>query len=167
MARKFMIEYESESFNSYFGREEFFIVVQYASQLNDSLAKDLYFAGETEYIYRSENGISLEGLEYNSSHQTHFDIDKLTRVINFIDNELIPSLELESLDDIILILGGWEDLKTKIDQGKDYKKRFGLISSEEKICTRIYNYTFFLNSLKNVIKNSLQINKPYHINYSE
>ena len=105
MARKIIIEYKSGKYSCDLGREELFILIHYAYQLNSDMAKDLYFALETDYIYRIENKIPVEGLEYQNCHETHWDINKLLQVVNFIDNQLISSLESESIDDITGLSG--------------------------------------------------------------
>ncbi|AWH84744.1 hypothetical protein HYN59_06240 [Flavobacterium album] len=114
MARKFMIDYESGPYGAYFSREEFFILVHYAMRLNPILGEKFYFAGETEYIYRHEKNIPMEGLEYDESNTPYWNTVALSEVIKFIIDQLIPSLESETVDDMILILGGGKIYKRKL-----------------------------------------------------
>ena len=163
---KFRIEYEcADSFAS-LNREEFFILVHYANSLNISKARKLYFAGETDYIYRLENGLPLDGLDFYSSNQPHWNTGDLEDVVSFISMELIPDLESLTNKNLIITLGGWPVLKSVIDQGPSYKQRFGIVS-EDGLFEDTYEYVYLANSLKDVIMKSLVLGQPYFINYIE
>lgn len=161
------ISYSSGSVDFYIGRQELFILIHYSEQLDADMAEKLYFAAETEYIYRVEKNMPLNGLEYGSSHQPHWDINAFSEVISFIDLRLIPSLEAEVINDIVQILGGWNTLEENINKGAGYKDRFGLVLPENNTAIETYNYIYYANSYKDLIYRALEANKPYYIDYSD
>lgn len=65
------IEYQSGSLELSINKEEFFIFIHYANTLNLDKARKLYFAGETAFMYRRDNGLSTDGLDYYDSHHTY------------------------------------------------------------------------------------------------
>lgn len=163
---KFRIEYKSGDIFASFNREEFFILVHYANSLSVNRAKKLYFAGETEYIYRFENGLPLGGLDFYESNQPHWNTVDLKDVVSFIDMELLPQLQNLTNENLISALGGWSVLKSVIDQGPSYTHRFGIVS-DDGLFEEIYEYIYLVNSLKEIIVNSLILGQPYSINYIE
>jgi hypothetical protein len=163
---KFRIEYESGVNNLSICREELFIIVHYASLQNNTQAKKLYYAGETEYIYRSENQLPLNGLSFYESHQTYWNISDLQEVVSFLNDTLIPNLEISSNKNLIDILGGWQSLIDNIDTGSGYKHRFGILSQGNSY-ENVSEYIYILKTLKDIIVSSIIMGVPYYINYIE
>lgn len=160
------IEYLSGNLEFSVNREEFFIFIHYANTLSLEKARTLYFAGETDYIYRRYNDLSVVGLDYYNSHHTYLNPGDLQEVVEFLESQIIPSLEKQSNLNLIDILGGWTDLKNQIDQGPTYKKRFGVLDVEN-IAEDTCQYIYIADSLKEIIENSLNIGIPYEIRYDE
>ena len=160
-----MIDYESREKGARYGREELFILIHYAHQIDEAQASKLYYASENEYIYRVDKRIPLNGLDFYESNQPYWETSVIQEVVNFMESTLIPALENDasSNQDLIDILGGWDTLKEKIGKGASYKRKFRLVWNENKIKKYTTTYPNISDKLRLVMLDSLMINQPLYI----
>lgn len=72
-------------------------ILYYAYSVNKDLALELYKAMVSEYYYKLETGMPLEGLTDEDSN-VYLPLNDLPQVVTFINNQVLPSLETLPLD---------------------------------------------------------------------
>jgi hypothetical protein len=104
------------------------ILMYYAKQLNEANAKKFFYATTTEYYYRVLNDLDTEG--YSDDDDTaHYEPQDIIDVINFIDKELIPTLNAEP-SNLLAKYGGAESFVELYDAEENFLDALGLDDNE-------------------------------------
>jgi hypothetical protein len=100
MARRIELEVDYDNPNApgfYTDFDSYGAILYYAYTVSPNLALELYKAMVSEYYYKLEIGIPLEGLTEENSN-VYLPLSDLQNVIAFINNQVLPSLQLLPLD---------------------------------------------------------------------
>jgi hypothetical protein len=96
MARRIELEvdYDSSSAPGYYTNfDNYGAILYYAYTVNKNLALELYKSMVSEYKYKEYTEMSLEGLK-DTDANVYIALNDLPQVIAFINNEILPSLQL-------------------------------------------------------------------------
>ncbi|MTH18290.1 hypothetical protein [Flavobacterium sp. LC2016-01] len=96
MARRIELEVDYDNPDApgfYTNFDNYGAILYYAYTVNQTLALELYKAMVSEYYYKLETGIPLEGLT-DENLNVYLPLSDLPHVIAFIDNQILPSLQL-------------------------------------------------------------------------
>lgn len=100
MARRIELEVDYDNPDApgfYTDFDAYGAILYYAYSVNKDLALELYKAMVSEYYYKLETEMSLEGLTEEDSN-VYLPLSNLPNVVVFIDNEVLPSLQLLPLN---------------------------------------------------------------------
>ncbi|MBJ2127307.1 hypothetical protein [Flavobacterium sp. IB48] len=95
MARRIELEvdYSTNTLGFYTNFDNYGAILYYAYTINKNLALELYKAMVSEYYYKLETNMPLQGVTEENSN-AYLLLDDLPQVISFINNEVLPSLQL-------------------------------------------------------------------------
>lgn len=106
MARRIELEVDYDNSNAlgfYTNFDNYGAILYYAYTVNKVLALELYKAMVSEYYYKLETNMPLEGLTEEDSN-VYLPLNDLPHVITFINDQVLPSLQPLPLDlDLITI----------------------------------------------------------------
>lgn len=137
------------------------IMMYYAKQLNITKTEFLFNATLTEYGFRVEHDLSTEDLDGVDDLEAHFIPQEIRDSIIFIDNELIPALNNETLN-LIEKYGGRDNFYKLFYTNPGYLIALGL--NDDEIYFDIpSSIVAFLNRLKEVFELALNSNTPYEV----
>ncbi|UPZ13681.1 hypothetical protein [Flavobacterium humidisoli] len=100
MARRIELEVDYDNSNSpgfYTNFDDYGAILYYAYTVNKDLAFELYKAMVSEYYFKLETDMPLEGLTEEDSN-VYLPLNDLPQVITFINNQVLPSLQLLDLE---------------------------------------------------------------------
>lgn len=100
MARRLELEVDYDNSDApgfYTNFDSYGAILYYAYSVNKDLALELYKAMVSEYYYKLETGMSLEGLTEEYSN-VYLPLNDLPQVITFINDQVLPSLQPLPLD---------------------------------------------------------------------
>lgn len=95
MARRIELEVDYDNSDApgfYTNFDNYGVILYYAYSVNKVLAFELYKAMVSEYYYKLETGMPLEGLTDEDSN-VYLPLKDLPQVITFINDQVLPSLQ--------------------------------------------------------------------------
>lgn len=100
MGRRIELEVDYDNSDApgfYTNFDNYGVILYYAYTVNKDLAFELYKAMVSEYYYKLETGMPLEGLTEENSN-VYLPLNDLPKIIQFINNQVLPSLQPLDLD---------------------------------------------------------------------
>lgn len=135
------------------------LMMYYAAQLDYNNALKLFHATITEWNYRVEYELNEEGI--NSDNVTaHFVPSEIADSILFINNQLIPALIAEPLENIVDKYGGEVNFEATYNDNNTFLLFLGIY--DEEYYGDKYEIIAFLKVIRNIFQESLNTNTPYH-----
>jgi len=158
------IRYKIENIDTYFRKDELSALLFYIKGINNNLAANLYFLLEKEIAYRLENHLDIGHLDAFNNMLAHFDSGDIEESIQSITNQVIPSLQNETLN-IWEKYGGFDNLKHEINNGNDWS--FNLSINHDYVPEDIDYYIDMIIEIKELLQKSLNLNTPIMISYED
>ncbi|MBO9674362.1 MAG: hypothetical protein J7577_13020 [Sphingobacteriaceae bacterium] len=137
------------------------LMMYYAKQLNSTKAEFFFNATLTEYAFRAEHDLSTGDLDGVDDLEAHFIPQEIRDSIIFIDNELIPALNNETLN-LIEKYGGRDNFYKLFYTNPGYLIALGL-NDDEFYFDIPSSIVAFLGRLKIVFELALNANTPYEV----
>ncbi|WP_342644717.1 hypothetical protein [Mucilaginibacter sp. CSA2-8R] len=100
----------------------------YAKQIDESKAEELFNTTLTEYCYRLYHNLSTEGYD-SDDESVHFDASEIMRVIAFIDEQVVPALDAETIP-LIEKYGGVKLFQTNFDNEEGFLGHLSIFEDE-------------------------------------
>lgn len=135
------------------------LMMYYGAQIDTEQNKKLFDATLSEWVYRVVYDLPREN--YTSSDDTsHFVVKDIQESIHFIDQNIIPALQNESLDSVLDTFGGKEFFEDKgFYENEEYLRALS-IGGEEYDDSREVLVIYF-KELRDIFQAALDINIPF------
>ncbi|CAH0288633.1 hypothetical protein SRABI27_03999 [Pedobacter sp. Bi27] len=137
------------------------LMMYYAKQLNSTKAEIFFNATISEWNYRVEHDLPEGDLDAIDDLEVHFIPKEIRETIIFIDNELIPALNNETLN-LIEKYGGRDNFYKLFYTNPGYLIALGL-NDDEFYFDIPSSIVAFLGRLKVVLELALNANTPYEV----
>ena len=154
--RAIYFEYNNENYHMDFGT--FSLCMYYATQLNINKAKKLFDATMSEWGYRVDYDLPQNGLTSNDE-MSHFVPSEIQEAITFLQNEVIPALNNQTLD-LLVQYGGKSNFINLYYNNADFLK-FNGISEDEFFDSDGETLADCMNRLKIILQYSLTANQAF------
>jgi len=160
------IRYIIGNTDTYFRRDELNVLFFYAKNINFNLGAKLYFLLEKEIVFRLNNHINIGNLNSFDDMPAHFDINHIQESIQFITNQIIPSLQNESLS-MWNKYGGFDSLKIEVNKENRNDWTSNLSIDHEYVPEDIDYYIDMVVEIKELLHESLNQNTPIMVIYED
>jgi len=141
------------------------ILLYYAKELDFNKGKNFYHRLSNEYDYKSDKNITPLIDTEDTQTFCYFDATEISNAIDFIENDLIPSLELipDQSMSLVKLYGGIEGFIEEFESNKEYIELF--FPYDQCYTETIDGYLYILENTKQIFQISLANQEPYMIFY--
>ncbi|AKK71504.1 hypothetical protein [Chryseobacterium gallinarum] len=156
--RKIYFELKNNSFVEIdFGT--YSLMMYYSTQIDNQRNKKVFDATLSEWAYRVSYNIS-EGIYTSDNDIAHFVPADIQEAINFIDSQVIPTLENEFFNSILQKYGGQNNFENTVYyQSTEYLKILSIGGEFYDDNKEVLKYYFI--ELRNLFQNALNLNMPF------
>lgn len=149
-------EYNDEEIH--FDLGTFALCMYYAVQLDVTKAKKLFDATLSEWAYRLDYDLPIGSLT-PVDEEAHFVLSEIQEAIIFLENDLIPALNSETLD-LLIQYGGITNFINLYESTTDFLRFYGIFENEfsESDGESLAHY---MGLLKLYLQDSLSANQPF------
>lgn len=154
------IYFELDDRNQHFDFGTYALLMYYAKSVNSRLAKKFLDSTFSEYEYRIIYDLSVDTLD-EESRTAHFIASEIQEIIEFLEQELIPSLENESRN-LFEKYGSKENFYELFYSNVEFLDPLGIYHDE------CYNdepkgLIFLIKILIRFMQSALSLNIPYSV----
>lgn len=160
------IRYIIGSTDTYFRIDKLNVFLFYAKNINNDLAAKLYFSLNKQITYNLHYHIHSGALNSFDDMPAYFDINYLEESIEFITNQVIPSLQNER-SNMWEKHGGFDSLKNQINNGNKNDWNFNLSLKDEYVQENMVYYIDIAVEIKDLLQKSLIFNTPLMVIYED
>jgi hypothetical protein len=136
----------------------FALILYYARQIDRVAAKKMFDAISSEYRYRMNYDLPLDGLTIDDE-EAHFNRNDIKDVVAFIEKELIPPLSIEQ-QPLLEKYNGKENFHKLFYTDMDFLAGIG-IEKNEFYYDSPNSLIHYLNKIKHMLQCALTIDEPY------
>ncbi|WP_158728096.1 MULTISPECIES: hypothetical protein [unclassified Flavobacterium] len=160
----FEIRYIVGNLDTFFRRDEMSVLLYYAKNINDTLAGNFHYLLQDETVYKIRNNISIGNLNSFDDRPAYFNINEIQNCIQFINNQLVPSMQNESVN-MWEKYGGFETMKNLINNAPNNQWSFDLNINHDYVPEDMDYYIDMAIEIKELLQESLNLNTPIIISY--
>lgn len=141
------------------------ILLYYAKELDFNKGKNFYYRLLNEYSYKDDKNITPNPDTEDAQTFCYYDATEISNAIDFIENDLIPSLQQmpDQKAKLIDIYGGIDGFIDEFESNKEFIELF--FDYSQHYNNNIEYYIFILEEIKEIFQISLTNQEPYMIYY--
>jgi hypothetical protein len=141
------------------------ILLYYAKELDFNKGKNFYYRLLNEYSYKDDKNITPNPDTEDAQLYCYYDATEINDAIGFIENDLIPSLELipDQSMSLVEIYGGIEGFIEEFESNKEFIDLF--FPYDQCNTETIDGYLHILEEIKEIFKISFTNQEPYVMYY--
>lgn len=157
------IRYEIDNIDIVFRNEDLSVLLFYAKNINSSIASKIFFSLRKKTMFELLNNINSV-LDPSDDLPAYFNTSFLQDGISFLTNQLIPSMQSETVD-IWQKYGGFSSLKSQINNNlfNDWSDELYILS--DYVPESFEYYINMANEIKILLQKSLSLNTPILVSY--
>lgn len=157
------IRYMIENIDTVFTSEDLSVLLFYSKNINNNIASKIFFSLRKKTMFDLHN--NLETLSDPSDDlPAYFNISYLQDAISFINSQLIPAMQSETLD-IWQKYGGFSSLKSQINNNLSNDWSSELYIQSDYVPESFQYYINIANEIKTLFQKSLSLNTPLIVSY--
>lgn len=165
MARE--INYLIGNIDTYFRRDEMSVLFYYAKDIDFNLTKKLYYLLNDETIYKIHNNSSIGNIGAFDDAPAHFNSTDMQAVMQFIDDQLIPAMQNETVDMFVKYGGSVSSLINQVNSYNSGDSGFSLYIAHDYVTEDMWYYIIIANEMKELLQESLNLNTPMMVSYND
>jgi hypothetical protein len=138
------------------------LILYYSMQINRSTTEKLFDATQSEFYYRIHHQLPEDNYT-DENESAHFVVTDIVDIVQYIENELIPTLANET-EDLITKYGGEENFCKLFNNDEYLPNRIGIdFGDDEFYCGECFDLISDLRKLTDIFQYSLLLNQPLNV----
>ena len=163
----FEINYIIGDLDTYFRRDEMSVLFYYAKDIDINLTKKMNYLLDKKTSYMIRNNINISGLDSENDMSAYFNTTDMQAVIQFISTQLIPVMQSETFDMDGKYGGSVSNLINQVNNYNSGDSGFGLYIAHDWVPYEMEYFINMANEMKDLLLESLNLNTPITISYTD